>query len=134
FYKGEIAKAIDAFMKKENGFLSYRDLAEHSSDWVEPVSVNYRGYDVWELPPNGQGICALQMLNILEGYDFSKIAWGSPEHIHLLVEAKKLAFEDRAKYYADPEFARIPVKELISDKYSSERRKLINPERAANSA
>jgi gamma-glutamyltranspeptidase/glutathione hydrolase len=86
---------------------------------------------VWELPPNGQGIAALQMLNILEGYDFSKIQWGSPEHIHLFVEAKKLAFEDRAKYYADPEFAKIPVKQLISKKYAAERRKLIDADRAS---
>lgn len=131
FYTGDIAKTIDAFMKKNGGFLSYKDLADHHSDWVEPVSTNYRGYDVWELPPNGQGICVLQMLNILEGFDFSKITWGSPEHIHLFVEAKKLAFEDRAKYYADPEFAKIPVKELISKKYAEQRRKLINKEKAA---
>lgn len=130
FYTGDIAKGIDAFMKKNGGFLTYKDLAEHHSDWVEPVSTNYRGYDVWELPPNGQGIAALQMLNILEGYDFSKIPWGSPEHIHLFVEAKKLVYEDRAKYYADPEFAKIPVKQLISKKYAAERRKLIDPNRA----
>ena len=133
FYKGDIARTIDAFMKKNGGFLSYRDLADHHSEWVEPVSTNYRGYDVWELPPNGQGICVLQMLNILEGFDFSKIAWGSPEHIHLFVEAKKLAFEDRAKYYADPDFAKIPVKELISKSYAAERRKLIDPNRASAS-
>lgn len=132
FYTGEIAKTIDAFMKKNGGFLSYRDLAEHHSDWVEPVSTNYRGYDVWELPPNGQGICVLEMLNILEGFDFSKITWGSPEHVHLFVEAKKLAFEDRAKYYADPEFAKIPVKQLISKKYAAERRKLIDPDHASS--
>jgi gamma-glutamyltranspeptidase/glutathione hydrolase len=131
FYNGEIAKRIDAFMKKVGGFLSYRDLADHHSDWVEPVSTNYRGYDVWELPPNGQGIAVLQMLNILEGFDFSKITWGSPEHIHLFVEAKKLVYEDRAKYYADPEFAKIPVKQLISKKYAAERRKLIDPNRAS---
>jgi gamma-glutamyltranspeptidase/glutathione hydrolase len=130
FYAGDIARTIDAFMKKNGGFLSYKDMADHHSDWVEPVSTNYRGYDVWELPPNGQGIAALQMLNILEGYDFSKIAFGSPEHIHLFVEAKKLVYEDRAKYYADPEFAKIPVKELISKKYAAARRKLIDPNKA----
>jgi gamma-glutamyltranspeptidase / glutathione hydrolase len=132
FYTGEIAKTIDAFMKKNGGFLSYKDLADHHSDWVDPVSTNYRGYDVWELPPNGQGICVLQMLNILEGFDFSKITFGSPEHIHLFVEAKKLAFEDRAKYYADPEFAKIPVQQLISKKYAAARRKLINLEKASS--
>lgn len=132
FYTGEIAKTIDAFMKKNGGFLSYKDFADHHSDWIEPVSVNYRGYDVWELPPNGQGICTLQMLNILEGFDFSKIKWGSAEHIHLFVEAKKLAFEDRAKFYADPEFAKIPVKQLISKKYASTRRKLIDRKHASS--
>jgi gamma-glutamyltranspeptidase/glutathione hydrolase len=131
FYNGEIAKRIDAFMKKVGGFLSYKDLADHHSDWVEPVSTNYRGYDVWELPPNGQGIAVLQMLNILEGFDFSKITWGSPEHIHLFVEAKKLVYEDRAKYYADPEFAKIPVKQLVSKKYAAARRKLIDMNKAS---
>jgi gamma-glutamyltranspeptidase/glutathione hydrolase len=125
FYKGDIARTIDAFMKKNGGFLSYEDLASHTSSWIEPVSVNYRGYDVWELPPNGQGIAALQMLNILEGYDFSKIKFGSAEHIHLFTEAKKLVFEDRAKFYADTEFAKVPVAGLISKEYANERRKLI---------
>ncbi len=125
FYKGEIAKTILDFIQKEGGFLSEQDLAEHKSEWVEPVSVNYRGYDVWELPPNGQGIAALQMLQILEGYDFSKIEFGSAEHLHLFTEAKKLAFEDRAKYYADMDFVKVPVTELISDSYAEKRRKLI---------
>jgi len=131
FYKGEIAHTIDAFMKENGGFLSYEDLASHHSEWVEPVSTNYRGYDVWELPPNGQGIAALQMLNILEGYDFSKIPFGSPEHVHLFVEAKKLAFEDRARFYADPDFNDIPVAKLISKEYAAKRRALIDTGRAA---
>ncbi len=131
FYKGEVAQTIDAFMKKNGGFLSAKDLADHTSTWIEPVSTNYRGYDVWELPPNGQGISALQMLNILEGYDFSKIPYGSTEHVHLFTEAKKLAFEDRAKFYADPDFVKIPVKSLISKEYAAERRKLIDPNKAA---
>jgi len=131
FYKGDMARTMDAFMKKNGGFLSYEDLATHTSTWIDPVSVNYRGYDVWELPPNGQGIAALQMLNILEGYDFSKIKLGSAEHVHLFTEAKKLVFEDRAKYYADMDFAKIPVKSLISEEYAAERRKLINPVRAS---
>ncbi|MHA8067294.1 gamma-glutamyltransferase [Aquirufa sp. ROCK2-A2] len=125
FYKGEIAKTMDAFMKKNGGFLSYEDLSSHTSTWIEPVSVNYRGFDVWELPPNGQGIAALQMLNILEAYDFSKIKFGSAEHIHLFTEAKKLVFEDRAKFYADMDFAKVPVANLISKEYANERRKLI---------
>ncbi len=131
FYKGEIAYRIENYMKRNGGFLSAKDLADHHSEWVEPVSTNYRGYDVWELPPNGQGIAALEMLNILEGYDLKSMGFGSKEYIHLFVEAKKLAFEDRAKYYADPDFSSIPVKELISKEYAAERRKLINPNRAA---
>ncbi|HEY2727217.1 MAG TPA: gamma-glutamyltransferase [Parafilimonas sp.] len=126
FYKGSIAKAIDAFMQKNGGYLSYKDLVNDSATWVDPVSTTYRGYSVWELPPNGQGITVLEMLNILEGFDFSKIEYGSAEHVHLLVEAKKLAYEDRAKYYADPAFANIPVDKLISKKYADERRKLID--------
>ncbi|WP_282136464.1 gamma-glutamyltransferase [Seonamhaeicola maritimus] len=130
FYKGEIAKTIAGFIKEHGGFLSKEDLASHKSEWVDPVSVNYRGYDVWELPPNGQGIAALQMLQILEGYDFSNIEFGSTEHLHLFTEAKKLAFEDRAKYYADMHFANVPVDELISDEYANKRRELIT-ERAS---
>ncbi|UCF79429.1 MAG: gamma-glutamyltransferase [Candidatus Eiseniibacteriota bacterium] len=131
FYRGDIAKTIDAYMKKVGGFLSYRDLAEHTSEWVEPVSTNYRGYDVWELPPNGQGIATLQILNILEGFDLRSMGFGSPEHVHHFVEAKKLAFEDRAKFYADPDFNEIPVKELISKSYADDRRAMIDPARAA---
>jgi gamma-glutamyltranspeptidase/glutathione hydrolase len=133
FYKGETARSIEAFMKAHAGFLTTGDLAAHKSEWVEPVSVNYRGYDVWELPPNTQGIAALQMLNILEGFDLKRHGFGSPEHAHLFIEAKKLAFEDRAKYYADPAFSKIPVKELISKGYAAERRKLIDLKRAAKS-
>lgn len=132
FYKGGIAHTIAAYIKEQGGFLSYKDFAAHKSEWVEPVSTNYRGYDVWELPPNGQGIAALQMLNILEGYDLKSMGYGSAEYMHLFIEAKKLAFEDRAKYYADPDFNNIPVEELISKKYAAERRKLINQDRAAN--
>lgn len=131
FYKGDIAKTIANFIQEQEGFLSYEDLASHKSEWIDPVSVNYRGYDVWELPPNGQGIAALQMLNILEGYNFDTIPFGSPDHVHLFTEAKKLAFEDRAKYYADPEFANIPVEELISEEYAAKRRELINPNYAS---
>lgn len=131
FYKGEIARKIVDYMKKEGGFFSMRDFEEHKSDWIEPVSSNYRGFDVWELPPNGQGIAVLQILNILENYDIKKMGFGSAEYIHTFVEAKKLAFEDRAKFYADPEFNKIPVKGLISKEYAKERNKLINHDRAA---
>jgi gamma-glutamyltranspeptidase/glutathione hydrolase len=133
FYKGEIARKIGRYMKENGGFLSYEDLANHTSTWVEPVSTNYRGYDVWELPPNGQGIAALQILNILELYDFSAIAFGSPEHVHLFVEAKKLAYEDRAKFYSDMDFNEVPVAELISKPYAVRRNELIDPQRAARS-
>ncbi|MCP9235150.1 gamma-glutamyltransferase [Lewinella sp. JB7] len=122
FYRGEIAATIADFIQEQGGYLSAADLADHRSEWVEPVSVNYRGYDVWELPPNGQGIAALQMLAILEGYDFSQIDFGSAEHLHLFTEAKKLAFEDRARYYADMDFADVPVDWLISEEYAGQRR------------
>ena len=131
FYQGSIARTIDAFMKSQGGFLSYDDLAKHHSEWVEPVSTNYRGYDVWELPPNGQGIAALQILNILEGYDIASMGFGSAEYMHLFTEAKKLAFEDRARYYADPAFANVPESQLLSKKYAAERRKLIDRNKAA---
>ncbi len=131
FYKGDIARVIGAYMKEQGGFLSYEDLAAHTSEWVEPVSTNYRGYDVWELPPNGQGIAALQILNILEQYDIEGMGFGSADYIHTFVEAKKLAFEDRAKYYADPAFNDIPVSALISKDYAQKRRALINPNKAA---
>ncbi|QLQ27734.1 gamma-glutamyltransferase [Pseudoxanthomonas mexicana] len=129
FYKGDIARTIDAYFRANGGFLSYEDMAAHHGEWVEPVSTSYRGYDVWELPPNGQGIAALQMLNVLEGYDFSKIPFGSPEHVHLLVEAKKLAFADRARWYADPAFQPAPVARLISKPYARERARLISPDK-----
>ncbi|MBT8204622.1 MAG: gamma-glutamyltransferase [Eudoraea sp.] len=132
FYKGDIARTIDAYMKKHGGFLSYEDLAAHSGNWVEPVSTNYRGYDIWELPPNGQGTAALQMLNILEGFDIQNMGFGSAKYLHVLTEAKKLAYEDRAKFYADPEFNKIPLRELLSKEYAAERRKLIDPNKAAS--
>ena len=132
FYKGPIARTIADYIKAQGGFLSAADLAAHKGEWVEPVSTNYRGYDVWELPPNGQGIAALQMLNILEGYDLKRYGFGSPEHIHLFVEAKKLAFADRAKFYADADFVKVPVATLISKEYAAERRKLISMDKAAD--
>ncbi len=133
FYKGEIARTIDAYMKEQGGFLSYRDLAEHSSTWIEPVSTNYRGYDVWQLPPSGQGIAVLQMLNLLEPYDLAKMGFGSADYVHAFVEAKKLAFADRARFYADPDFSKIPLAGLISKAYADERRAKIDPTRAAKS-
>jgi len=131
FYRGEIADKIDAFMRANGGFLRKADFEHHTSTWVEPASVNYRGYDVYELPPNSQGIAALQTLNILEGYDLAKMGYNSPDALHFEIEAKKLAFEDRAKFYADPAFAKIPLRGLLSKDYAAERRKLIDPRRAA---
>lgn len=125
FYKGDIATVIGDYIKEQGGFLTYEDMAAHRSEWVEPVSINYRGYDVWELPPNGQGIAALQILNILEEYDLKEMGFGSTEYVHHFTEAKKIAFEDRAKYYSDPDFNDIPVDLLISDSYADEKRKLI---------
>ncbi len=131
FYIGHIARTIDAYMERVGGFLSYEDLAAHTSEWVDPVSTTYRGYTVWELPPNGQGIAALQMLNILEGFDIASMGFGSPDYLHVLTEAKKLAFEDRAKFYADPDFNEIPVDWLISKEYGDQRRALIDLSQAA---
>ena len=126
FYEGPIAQTMVEFIQSQGGFLSYDDLAGFHSEWTPPVSSNYRGYDVWELPPNGQGIAALQILNILENYDLKTMGLYSSEYIHLFTEAKKIVFADRAKYYADPHFADIPVKELISKSYAKERAKLID--------
>ena len=134
FYKGDIARTIDAYFKANDGFLSYEDLAAHQGEWVDPVSTNYRGYDVWELPPSGQGIAALQILNLLEPYDLKAYGFGSPEHVHLFTEAKKLAFADRAASYADPDFYRTPVERLISKGYARERGALISMERAMQAA
>ncbi len=131
FYRGEIAERIASFVKRAGGFLSETDLAEHHSDWVEPISSNYRGLDVWELPPNGQGIAALQILNLLEGFDVRSMGFASAAYAHHFIESKKLAFEDRAKFYADPAFSEIPVRELVSKPYADERRALIDPTRAA---
>jgi gamma-glutamyltranspeptidase/glutathione hydrolase len=131
FYKGEIADQIDAFMKANGGYLRKVDFEKHTSTWVDPVSANYRGYDVFELPPNGQGIATLQMLNILEGFDLRAMGRNSPEALHAMIEAKKLAWADRAKFYADPAFSKIPLTQLISKDYATERRKLINPNEAA---
>jgi len=133
FYKGSIARTIDTYMEEQGGFLSYEDLASHHSEWVQPLSTNYRGYDVWELPPNGQGIAALQILNILELYDISSMGFGSSDYIHLYTEAKKLAYEDRAKFYSDPDFNDLPIEDLISKEYARERNKLISLNRANRS-
>ena len=131
FYEGSTAAEIIKILNENGNPMSLSDLRNFSPEWVEPVSTNYRGYDVWELPPNGQGIAALQILNILENYDIRKMGFNSAEYVHLFVEAKKLAFEDRAKYYADSNFSSIPTTKLISKEYALERNKLINMNNAA---
>jgi gamma-glutamyltranspeptidase/glutathione hydrolase len=131
FYKGDIARVIGEYMQSNSGFLSYDDMASHSSTWVDPVSINYRGFDVWELPPNGQGVAALQILAIMEQHDVAGMGFGSADYIHLFLEAKKLAFEDRARFYSDPAFMDVSVDKLISDNYAAERNKLVDMKKAA---
>ena len=133
FYKGTIANEIVNFINNQGGYFSLEDLSDFKPEWIDPVSTNYRGYDVWELPPNGQGIAALQMLNILENYNIKDLGFGSAEYIHLFTEAKKIAYEDRALYYADPNFSDIPLKTLISKEYAKERLKLINLKKSSKS-
>src|SRR5216110_3284100 len=125
FYKDEIADKIDAFMQANGGYLRKADFEKHTSTWIDPVSTNYRGYDVFELPPNGQGIATLQILNILEGFDLKAMGSNSAAALHTMIEAKKLAWADRAKFYADPAFSKIPLAGLLSKDYAAERRKLI---------
>lgn len=132
FYRGELTQVMASFCVRVDCFLTARDFADHTSTWVEPVSTSYRGYDVWELPPNGQGIAVLQMLNLLEPYDLTSMGHNSGEYLHRLIEAKKLAFEDRARFYADPDFVKVPVASLISKTYADERRTLLNPRFASH--
>jgi gamma-glutamyltranspeptidase/glutathione hydrolase len=132
FYRGELGRRIVEFVQAEGGFLTSEDLASHHGDWVEPISTTYRGATVYEIPPNSQGFVALEMLNILEGFDLKSLGHNSAEYLHRLIEAKKLAFADRDRYLADPEKARVPLETLISKEYAAERRRLIDPERAAD--
>jgi gamma-glutamyltranspeptidase/glutathione hydrolase len=131
FYQGDIAERIVRFSKKHNGRFDKKDFTDHEAQWVDPVSSNYRGYEIWQLPPNGQGVAVLQMMNILERFDVSSLKPNSAELFHLFIEAKKLCFEDRALYYADTDFSRAAVETLISKSYAEERTKLINPTKAA---
>jgi len=127
YYKGAIAHTIDAYFKRIGGDLRYEDFASHHGEWVDPLSVNYRGYDVYELPPNGQGAAVLEMLQILKAYDLKKMGAGSADTLTALIESKRLAYEDLARWYADPAFVHVPMKGLLSDAYADERRKLIDP-------
>ena len=133
FYKGEIARAIADYSKKHGGFISLADLAAHKSDWVEPISTNYRGYTVYEIPPNGQGLTALLTLNILEGFNLAALSAQPDRYYHTLIEATKLAFADRNRYIADPAFSKVPVVELLSKDYAAKRRALIDPNKALDS-
>ena len=133
FYKGEIARAIVDYCKKNGGFITMEDLAATKSDWVELISTNYRGYTVYEIPPNGQGLTALLALNILEGFDLSTLSAQPARYYHTMIEAMKIAFADRNRYIADPGFAKVPVAELLSKSYASKRRSLINSEKALDS-
>ena len=133
FYSGKIAENIVNTVNAQGGFFSMSDLNSFEPEWINPVSTNYRGYDVWELPPNGQGIAALQILNILERFDIESMGFGSSDYIHLFTEAKKVVYEDRAKYYADTNFSNIPVEKLISKEYANERSKLINLKKSSKS-
>jgi gamma-glutamyltranspeptidase/glutathione hydrolase len=130
YYKGPIAKTIDAYMKRIGGPLRYEDFADFKAQWVEPISTNYRGYDVWQIPPNGQGLATLQMLNILEGYDLKAMGHNSADFIHVSAEAKKLAFADRSRWYADQEFVKLPISTLISKEYAAKRRAQIDMKKA----
>ena len=133
FYSGKIAENIVNTVNAQGGFFSMSDLNSFEPEWINPVSINYRGYDVWELPPNGQGIAALQILNILERFDIESMGFGTSDYIHLFTEAKKVVYEDRAKYYADTNFSDIPVEKLISKEYAKERSKLINLKKSSKS-
>ncbi len=126
FYKGKIAHIIDAYFKRIGGDLRYSDFADFHGEWVTPQAVDYHGYDVYELPPNGQGFAALEMLQILKGFDLKKMGPGSADTLTAMIEAKRLAYEDLAKYYADPRFVHVPMAALISKSYGDQRRKLIH--------
>lgn len=135
FYTGEIPELIEDYLARVLGraWLTRADFAAHHGEWITPVSANYRGYDVWELPPNGQGIAALQILKVLETFDLRAMGWGSADYVHAFVEAKKLAFEDRARFYADPAFAPTPVERLISAEYARQHAARIDMTTAARS-
>ena len=120
FYEGEIAKAVTEYFRRENGLLSLKDLETHTTTWVDPISTDYRGYTIYELPPNGQGATALEILNILEGFDLRALGHNSPDYLHLLIEAKKIAFSDRDYFITDPEFETIPLERLLSKEYAKE--------------
>lgn len=132
FYQGAIAEELVSFSSQVGGFFSLADFANHTSTWVDPISVPFRGADIWQLPPNTQGLALLQMLKILESFELSTMKHNSAEYLHLLIEAKKLAYEDRARFYADPDFYDVPVEALLSEGYAARQRARIDPQRAAS--
>lgn len=126
FYEGELADAIITCSEANGGFFTKQDLKDHKSTWVRPISIHYRGYDIYECPPNGQGLIVLLALNILKGFDLGSLGHNSAEYLHLLIEAIKLAFADGDQYIADPDFADIPLQGLLSRAYAEKRRRLIS--------
>lgn len=134
FYRGEIAQKIVAFARSQGGFHTDQDFAEHRSDWIDPLSATYKGYTLYELPPNTQGLVALEMLNILEGFDLKSLGHNTAGYLHLLVEAKKQAFIDRARHIADPAFYKAPLDRLISKEYAAEMRRRIDSEKVGEAA
>jgi gamma-glutamyltranspeptidase/glutathione hydrolase len=132
FYKGPIAKAIADEMERRHGLITLKDLGDHHADWVDPLATTYRGYQVLELPPNTQGVAALEMLNIMEGFDLKALGWGSAAYLHALVESKRIAFADRGAWLGDP--GSTPpkaIERMLSKEYAAERRKAIDPDKAA---
>nr|BBH88479.1 gamma-glutamyltransferase [Thermosporothrix sp. COM3] len=134
FYRGPLGQSITEYVQRCGGVLSMEDLAKHQSNWVEPIKTTYRGYEIYEFPPNSQGLTALEMLNILEGYDLASLGYQSPEYLHLLLEAKKLAFADRDRFISDPDVVEIPLERLLSKAYAAELRQRIDIQRASRSA
>jgi gamma-glutamyltranspeptidase / glutathione hydrolase len=131
YYRGPIAQEIVRFSKSNGGYFELADFENHRNEWVQPISTNYRGYDVWQIPPNGQGLSVLQILNVLSQHDIASMGWGSPEYLHLFLEAKKLAYADRARFYADMAFEKVPVDSLKSMAYAKQQGARIGMNKAA---
>ena len=131
FYRGSLAQSLVKEVERRGGLLTQEDMDQHRSTWVEPLTSNYRGYDVYEFPPNSQGIIALEMLNILEGFDLASLGYQTAPYLHILIEAARLAFADRDAYISDPEFVDIPIEQLLCKEYAERQRSRISMEQAA---